>query len=257
MRKMYFLSLRYYAIIRFIERKSIVCFDELVLYLGLYRRRVEDLVEDLIEMGLVKLFDADQIVKRANGNSCISPTLAKQEQLYIEKKQKYLNYDCPPLGKYDKSFFVPNNDGQHPIYKQSPSPFLWRTRITIAKIYQKTKQKLSASKEWKETAAKQKRLINEVGKTKEINLQKKWAKKVLRSKDINSIVHAIKKAGYIEDPEMRVNKTLLMESLDDSIGFFVEHKRWGIDLNLGVPKKKACKWLTFYTPYGKAYCYYK
>lgn len=250
-------TLDQYIILHLVDKKKLVSFDEIVMYLNIYRDEAVNSIDELIHLRLLEVYDPNAFIKVKSENGVIPFNRAIQEIEYKGVKQVFDDYNYPLICKYENVCFVADNTGNKLSLNWVKPPFLWRTRKTITTVYRKTQRILSTRKELAEMAAKKRKAIEEAGKTAEIKLQRKWAKKILKSKCKTYIIKKIEKAGYAEDPKERVNNVLLLKLLEESIGYVAEYKGWGIETNSGLPELEPYECLTLYLPDETAYYFYK
>lgn len=257
MKLKYKLTLDQYVILSLVNKKQIVSFDDIVRYLSIYRKDAQHLIEELIHLNLLDVFDPDAFKVFKAEHRVIPENRTIQERIYKKKKMEFADYNYPQIDRYDNVCFVADNAGNKvPLYRVE-TPFLWRIRKSIAIPYRKIKRELTTRKELAEMAAMKRKVIADAGKTKEIKLQKKWAMRLLKSKSKTYMVQEIKKAGYFEDSQERTGKLLLVKILKESIGYVAEYKEWAIETISGLPELEGHECLTLYLPNEEACHFYK
>jgi len=99
-----------------------------------------------------------------------------------------------------------------------------------------------------------KQRIKKAGLSKEKAEQKRWAKNILKTKNIEKIILDIESQGFSIDEEQQIKKVLLKDILFKGIFIVVEkEKNWGIEINSNLPNLDGVEYLKLLAPLDRQY----
>ena len=115
-------------------------------------------------------------------------------------------------------------------------------------------QWLSIKKDMMDMYRQNKQRIKKAGLSKEKAEQKRWAKNILKTKNIEKIILDIESKGFSIDEEQQIGKVLLNDILFKGIFIVVEkEKNWGIEINSNLPNLDGFEYLKLLAPLNKQY----
>ena len=115
-------------------------------------------------------------------------------------------------------------------------------------------QWLSIKKDMMDMHHQNKQRIKKAGLSKEKAEQKRWAKNILKTKNIEKIILDIESQGFSIDEEQQIKKVLLKDILFKGIFIVVEkEKNWGIEINSNLPNLDGFEYLKLLAPLNKQY----
>jgi hypothetical protein len=113
---------------------------------------------------------------------------------------------------------------------------------------------LSIKKDMMDMYRKNKQRIKKAGLSKEKAEQKRWAKNILKTKNIEKIILDIESQGFSIDEEQQIKKVLLKDILFKGIFIVVEkEKNWGIEINSNLPNLDGVEYLKLLAPLDRQY----
>ena len=113
---------------------------------------------------------------------------------------------------------------------------------------------LSIKKDMMNMYRQNKQRIKKAGLSKEKAEQKRWAKNILKTKNIEKIILDIESQGFSIDEEQQIGKVLLNDILFKGIFIVVEkEKNWGIEINSNLPNLDGFEYLKLLAPLNKQY----
>ena len=113
---------------------------------------------------------------------------------------------------------------------------------------------LSIKKDMMDMYRKNKQRIKKAGLSKEKAEQKRWAKNILKTKNIEKIILDIESKGFLIDEEQQIKKVLLKDILFKGIFIVVEkEKNWGIEINSNLPNLDGVEYLKLLAPLDRQY----
>ena len=113
---------------------------------------------------------------------------------------------------------------------------------------------LSIKKDMMDMYRKNKQRIKKAGLSKEKAEQKRWAKNILKTKNIEKIILDIKSQGFSIDEEQQIKKVLLKDILFKGIFIVVEkEKNWGVEINSNLPNLDGVECLKLLAPLDRQY----
>lgn len=117
---------------------------------------------------------------------------------------------------------------------------------------------LSIKKDMMDMYRKNKQRIKKAGLSKEKAEQKRWAKNILKTKNIEKIILDIESQGFSIDEEQQIKKVLLKDILFKGIFIVVEkEKNWGIEINSNLPNLDGVEYLKLLAPLDRQYYFVK
>lgn len=215
------LSVDEYAVLRYINKGFFASFDDIVEYLYIYRDKAETLINNLLSKQLIE-------------------------------KEKYTN--ATPIAYELEHYHFKSLISIREIKARTKTPYLWRLRRIFLKTSRKIVRAISIKKDMIDMYRKNKQRIKKAGLKKEKAEQKRWVKRVLKTKNLDSIILAIKSKGFAVDKEQTNNKCLLWDILFN--GTFIiagKDNDWAIEINSNLPNLEQYEYLQLYTPRGKTY----
>ena len=115
-------------------------------------------------------------------------------------------------------------------------------------------QWLSIKKDMMDMYRQNKQRIKKAGLSKEKAEQKRWAKNILKTKNIEKIILDIESKGFSIDEEQQIGKVLLNDILFKGIFIVVEkEKNWGIEINSNLPNLDGVEYLKLLAPLDRQY----
>jgi len=113
---------------------------------------------------------------------------------------------------------------------------------------------LSIKKDMMNMYRQNKQRIKKAGLSKEKAEQKRWAKNILKNKNIEKIILDIESQGFSIDEEQQIKKVLLKDILFKGIFIVVEkEKNWGIEINSNLPNLDGVEYLKLLAPLDRQY----
>jgi len=113
---------------------------------------------------------------------------------------------------------------------------------------------LSIKKDMMNMYRQNKQRIKKAGLSKEKAEQKRWAKNILKTKNIEKIILDIESQGFSIDEEQQIKKVLLKDILFKGIFIVVEkEKNWGIEINSNLPNLDGVEYLKLLAPLDRQY----
>lgn len=113
---------------------------------------------------------------------------------------------------------------------------------------------LSIKKDMMDMYRKNKQRIKKAGLSKEKTEQKRWAKNILKTKNIEKIILDIESKGFLIDEEQQIKKVLLKDILFKGIFIVVEkEKNCGIEINSNLPNLDGVEYLKLLAPLDRQY----
>lgn len=222
--KCYSLSVDECAALDYIQKNRNASFDAITLYIGLYRDKIEKLMEGLVSKRLVR-------------------------PVKIEDYECEVHYDLE-----DHQFSKGKTKTKKITIKKQ---FLWRLRFFFLRILRKAQRAISIRNDLRKMEKDKWKRIKAAGLEKEYKEKERWAKHLLKTNDIGLIDLAIQKSGYKYDRKHIFDHLLLNDVLYNSIGIIVKHRDYSIETISGLTVLSGKECLNFVTPYNAAFHYVK
>ena len=218
------LSFDEYSILRYlkhVDEKVFISFDNIVDYIFVYRDKVEELLNRLITKELIQ---KDKYTNRG-------PILYELEQYCFKNK-------------------LTNQEIKNKIKR----PCFWGVRRIFLKIYRKALRYISIKIDTIDMFRKNKQRIKKAGLKKQKAHQKRWAKSILKTKNLDVIIYEIEENGFFVDKEETIRSCLLGDLCYTGIFIIVgKENSWAIEINSKLPNLEQYEYLTLYTPTGKGF----
>ena len=207
--------------LKHLDEKVFISFDDIVEYLYAYRDKVEELLNRLLVKELIQ----------KDKYTCSEPIVYELEKYCFKNK------------------LTPQE-----IKTRIKPPCFWGLRRISLKIYRKIIRKISVKKDMIDMRRKNKHRIKKLGLKKEKAEQKRWAKQILKTKDLGSIMLAIELKGFAVDKEQTKSKCLLHDILFAGTYVIVgKDNGWAIEINSNLPNLEQYEYLQLYTPLDRTY----
>ena len=98
---------------------------------------------------------------------------------------------------------------------------------------------------------KNKRRIKEAGLKKQKTEQKRWAKRILKSKNKQKITLEIKEKGFFKDKANVIwTKVPILEIVEKGIFIGAKKDNWAIEINSNLANFERYEFLTLHTPFN-------
>lgn len=213
------LSIDEYAILRYVDKRVSVPFDDIVEHLYINRNRANELLNNLLSRQLIK------------------------------KNKKYIN--ATPVTCELEQYFFENLMSTKEIKTRIKTPYLWRLRRIFLKTSRKKVRAISIKKDMIDMYRKNKRRIKEAGLKKQKTEQKRWAKRILKSKNKQKITLEIKEQGFFKDKANVIwTKVPILEIVENGIFIVAKKDNWAIEINSNLANFERYEFLTLHTPFN-------
>lgn len=212
------LSVDEYAVLRYINKGFFASFDEIVEYLYIYRDKAETLINNLLSKQLIE-------------------------------KEKYTN--ATPIAYELEHYHFKSLISIREIKARTKTPYLWRLRRIFLKTSRKIVRAISIKKDMIDMYRKNKRRIKEAGLKKQKAEQKRWAKRILKSKNKQKITLEIKEEGFFKDKANVIwTKVPILEIVEKGIFIVAKKDNWAIEINSNLANFERYEFLTLHTPFN-------
>ena len=212
------LSVDEYAVLRYINKGFFASFDDIVEYLYIYRDKAEALINNLLSKQLIE-------------------------------KEKYTN--ATPITCELEQYFFENLISTKGIKTRIKTPYLWRLRRIFLKTSRKIVRAISIKKDMTDMYRKNKQRIKKAGLKKEKAEQKRWAKRILKSKNKQKITLEIKEKGFFKDKANVIwTKVPILEIVEKGIFIVAKKDNWAIEINSNLANFERYEFLTLHTPFN-------
>lgn len=213
------LSIDEYAILRYVDKRVSVPFYDIAEHLYINRNRANELLNNLLSRQLIK------------------------------KNEKYIN--ATPITYELEQYFFENLMSTKEIKTRIKTSYLWRLRRIFLKTSRKIVRAISIKKDMIDMYRKNKRRIKEAGLKKQKTEQKRWAKRILKSKNKQKITLEIKEKGFFKDKANVIwTKVPILEIVEKGIFIVAKKDNWAIEINSNLANFERYEFLTLHTPFN-------